>query len=158
MREFRELCPDPSVLMRKKIDAAAADASVTRLRDAYVRFLRGEPAPLVDLLAPDAVYPLPGRHMGGGQLEGREAILRRAAAALRACEAPPSVAVLGACGDPSVVLTEEQYSARRGGRRLEQRLCVVWRFEQDRCVELWAHFENQGACDAFWADWPIPQP
>ena len=27
---------------------------------------------------------------------------------------------------------------------------VVWRMRAARCVELWAHFADQAACDRFW--------
>jgi ketosteroid isomerase-like protein len=152
-REFRELCPDSSVVMRKELDVAAARAAVTHVMDVYQRFLRGEPAPLVEFLAPAAVYHLPGHHLGGGWLNGREAILARMVSALRACDVAPTVRVLGARGDPSAVVTTEQYAARRGSSRLDQQVRVVWRLEQGRCVELWAHFEDQDACDAFWEGW-----
>ena len=47
-------------------------------------------------------------------------------------------------------MTLERFIAHRAGRVLEQTVCVVWRFVGDRCVELWAHFADQAACDAFW--------
>jgi len=152
-REFRELCPASSVLMRKPLDAVSADAAPSRVRIAYEQFLRGEPSTFIEMLDPGAVYHLPGGHMGGGRLQGREAIFGRVAAALQAYDASPTVRVLAARGDDSVVLTSERYTGRRGIRRLDQQVCVVWRLEHDRCVELWAHFESQDACDAFWAGW-----
>jgi amino-acid N-acetyltransferase len=78
--EFRELCPESAVLMRKELDADAARAAVVCVRDAYAAFLRGHVAPLVHLLAPNAVYHLPGGHMGGGRLQ---AVKRSSAAPLR---------------------------------------------------------------------------
>ncbi len=47
--------------------------------------------------------------------------------------------------------TIERLAMRRAGRTLRQTVCVVWRFDGERCVEMWAHFEDQPAADAFWA-------
>jgi ketosteroid isomerase-like protein len=53
----------------------------------------------------------------------------------------------------AAVVTVEQLRLRRKGRVLEQPVSVVWRFQNFRCVEMWAHFDDQQACDAFWAGW-----
>jgi ketosteroid isomerase-like protein len=124
-----------------------------RLEDAYAAFVRGEPASLLALLDASAVYPLPGAHLGGGRLEGRDAIMRRLVAAAQACDAPPEVELLGASGDDAVVVTAERFRASRRGTSLDQRVDVTWRFERGRCVDIRAHFEDQRACDAFWNGW-----
>jgi len=151
-REFRALCPDTAILMRR---TAADDSApwVTRFRDAYAAFVGGDPAPLLPLLTAATVYHLPGNHLGGGELRGRDAIVRRLVAAASACESPPVVAVLDAFGDHRVVVTTEHLQARRRDRVLDQRIHVVWRFEQAACTRIWAHFEDQRACDAFWEGW-----
>jgi hypothetical protein len=64
-----------------------------------------------------------------------------------------SVRLLGARGDASAVVTDERFAVCRGSNSLDQHVSVVWRLEHGRCVELWAHFEDQDACDAFWAGW-----
>src|SRR5262249_11424664 len=48
-REFRDLCPDSSTLMHKQL--GEDDGAVARMRDAYARFLAGEPGPLIEILA-----------------------------------------------------------------------------------------------------------
>jgi ketosteroid isomerase-like protein len=126
------------------------------LGDAYARFLAGTPGPLLELLDADAVYHLPGRHLGGGVLRGRAAILARVAEAAAAFAAPPEMALLGVAAHAPFVLTVERIAARRGRRQLMQTMCVVWRMDRGRCVELWAHPEDAAACDAFWAGWRPP--
>ena len=124
--------------------------TVERLRDAYRRFARGDAAGIFDLLDAGATYHLPGRHMGGGTLVGRDAIFRRLAQAGRWCTAAPEIDLLGVTGGGSFVTSVEYFRARRDPTRLDQIVAVVWRFEGERCVELWAHFARQAACDAFW--------
>jgi len=41
-------------------------------------------------------------------------------------------------------------TAMRGKKRLDQTLAELWRFENNRCVEVWAQFSDQKAWDAFW--------
>jgi len=40
-------------------------------------------------------------------------------------------------------VTLEHFRAQRADKALDQDVCVVWRFDGERCVELWAHFTNQ---------------
>ena len=152
-REFAELCPESSVLMHRRLDDPADRAAVMRLRSAYEAFLRGDVADLQSMLCDHAVYHLPGRHLGGGRLVGWDAIVGRAIEAAGWCDALPSARVLDTLGNATAVVTREAFAARKGGRVLSQQVCVVWRFEGARCVELWAQFEDQDACDTFWADW-----
>ncbi len=152
-REFRELCPDTSALMRRAVGRDSASPAVDRLRDAYAAFARGDPAALLALLTSETVYHLPGAHLGGGRLEGRAAIVRRLVAAGMACDAPPEVELLQTSGDDMVVVTRERFRAQRCGRSLDQEVHVAWRFAQAQCVEIWSHFEDQVACDAFWKEW-----
>jgi len=130
--------------------------AVTRLEHAYAGFLQGTPAALVALLADTVVYHLPGAHLGGGRLAGRDAMLHRLAKAAVAFDAPPQIELLSVFGDDAFVVSIERFRAARAGRQLAQRVCVVWRFEGQRCVEIWSHFEDQAACDAFWAGWRCP--
>jgi len=120
------------------------------LRGAYERFIAGDPSAMVDLLADDVVYHLPGGHLGGGRVDGRAALFARLAAAARWCDAPPEIELLETSGAGDFVVTVERFRVRRGALRLDQTVCVVWRMRAARCVELWAHFADQAACDRFW--------
>jgi ketosteroid isomerase-like protein len=123
-----------------------------RLRDAYRRFATGEAAAMAGLLADGAVYHLPGRHLGGGTLVGRDTILRRTVEAARWCDAPAAIELLDVTGAGSLVTSLERLRAQRRDARLDQIVAVVWRFAEDRCVELWAHSADQAACDVFWRE------
>lgn len=158
-REFRDLCPESSLLMHRRIDDPSATHAIALVRGAYEAFLRGDPEGLFELLDEKAVYHLPGAHLGGGALRGRAEIFQRAMAAMRAFDEPPSANVLDAYGDECLVVTVERFTARRAARSLDQKVKVVWRLRPSlRCVELWAHFEDQAACDALWAGWSALTP
>jgi len=124
----------------------------TRLRNIYEKFFAGDVAPMVDFLAETVTYHLPGRHLGGGTLRSRDEVFQRTAAASLACDEPPRMQLLDVAGAGNFVVSVERLTARRGEKILAQYICVVWRIENDRCVEMWAHFTDQAACDAFWAD------
>ena len=127
-----------------------APAALTSLRAAYEAFAGGDLRPLVALLADDAAYHLPGRHLGGGTLRGRAEILERLAATARSCDAPPTVRPYAFAGARDHLLSIERFSAHRHGRVLEQDVIVVWRIAEGRCVEIWSRFADQGSCDRFW--------
>jgi len=127
--------------------------NTSRLSCAYERFLSGDPSDFAELLAPEAVYHLPGLHLGGGTLKGRKAILECAVSAALSFDASPEVRLLSVSGTENFVASVERATFRRGGRILEQRICVVWRFRDNQCVEIWSHFEDQAACDSFWNGW-----
>lgn len=119
--------------------------------EAYARFLAGEPAQLIGMLAADVVYHLPGRHLGGGALRGRDALLRRLADAAGWCE-HVRVELLAVASAGDFVVTIERMQARREAKEIDQDVCVVWRFVASQCVEMRATFADQAACDDFWAE------
>jgi ketosteroid isomerase-like protein len=125
--------------------------TTARQRNAYERFLGGDPAPLLAMLADDVVYHLPGRHLGGGVLRGKSALLERLAAAAAWCSAPPRSALVEIVGADPLVVSLERFTAERSGARIDQLAAVVWRFAGDgRCVEIWTHFDDLAAVDRFW--------
>ena len=117
---------------------------------AYRSFLDGSPSELLELLDDHVVYHLPGLHLGGGTLRGRDAVLERMTAAAQACVFPPRVELLSVVSEGALVVTLERFRAESPTASMDQHVCVVWRFADRRCAEIWAHFENQPACDSFW--------
>lgn len=125
---------------------------VAAVRHAYECFLAGDPGPMAVLLADDVTYHLPGGHLGGGVLRGRQAVFQRMAEAAPRFDEPPRIQLHAVTSVGQFVVTLERFSARRAGNLLDQDVLVVWRMQGDRCAELWAHFSDQAACDAFWDD------
>lgn len=120
-------------------------------RAAYERLLSGDASSFLPLLDEAVTYHLPGKHLGGGTLHGRAELLGRIRKAALACAAPPRVELTDVVVCGPFVVSFERIVATRLGATLAQPLCVVWRFEDGRCVEIWAHFANQSDCDSFWS-------
>lgn len=126
---------------------------VTRVRRAKENFdrNRNDPAPLFDLHADHVVLHAPGTSPLGGGIRGRDnvfACLQRMAELSDGTFEAVSTS-LSANGDFVALL--HHVTATRGKKRLDQTLAELWRFEADRCVEVWAQFSNQQAWDDFWA-------
>jgi HAD superfamily hydrolase (TIGR01509 family) len=137
-------------LIAAGVEPMPLPAPLTRLRAAYTSFATGDPGALVAIIADDASYHLPGRHLGGGTLRGRSQIVDRLADYARRCDDPPAIRLHGFAGAPDHLLSLERFTARRDGKTLDQDVAVVWRMEGDRCVEIWSRFADQTACDSFW--------
>jgi HAD superfamily hydrolase (TIGR01509 family) len=126
-------------------------APVVHLREAYQSFAAGDGQLLAEFLAEDVTYHLPGGHLGGGTLRGRAEVLQRTAAAAQSCDAPPVIRLDSVVGSGEWLLSIERFVARRGGRTLDQDVCVVWRIVDTQCVEIWSRFSDQASCDRFWS-------
>ncbi len=96
------------------------------------------------------MYHLPGRQLGGGDLRGREAILTRGREYAASFDEPSRSEVLDVVANDDFAVTFERFHAKRHGRTLDQTIRGVWHLREGRAVELWAHPEDQAACDAFW--------
>ena len=53
-------------------------------------------------------------------------------------------------GNGDFVSLLHHVTATRGDKQLNQTLAELWRFKDNRCVEVWAYFSDQQAWDAFW--------
>ena len=53
-------------------------------------------------------------------------------------------------GNGDFVSLLHHVTATRRGKRLDQTLAELWRFENNKCVEVWAQFSDADAWDAFW--------
>jgi ketosteroid isomerase-like protein len=130
-------------------------SSVEAFQRAYQSFLDGEPGEFLAFLDERVTYHLPGKHLGGGTLYGRRAILERATKASLACDAPPRVELLHIAAHGPFVVTFEHVTASRAGRTLDQFASVVWLIKDDRCVEIWSHFADHTTCNEFWHDFGV---
>ena len=123
---------------------------IDKFQRAYRLWLQGDAAELSEMLSPDVVYHLPGKHMGGGSLRGVPALIARVTAVVRALDVPPKSELLSVSGYAPFAFTVERFQARRAEASLDQLVCGIWRFENYLCVEVWSHFADQKACDEFW--------
>ena len=151
MRELPALLEcDPGQRVGAPAERASGSEPPARLREAYGAFAAGDGRPLVQFLAEDVTYHLPGRHLGGGTVRGRAEVLERTAQAALSCDAPPEIRLQRVVGFGEFVLSIERFVARRCGRTVDQYVCIVWRMTGAQCTEIWSTFSDQASCDRFW--------
>jgi ketosteroid isomerase-like protein len=125
---------------------------VTRVRRAKEKYdsNRDDPTPLYDLHAENVVLHAPGRNPLGGGVRGRDNVyecLRRMADLSQGTFEAVSTSL---SGNGDFVALLHRVTATRAGRRLDQTLAELWRFEGGKCVEVWAQFSDPVAWDEFW--------
>lgn len=111
---------------------------VARVRQAFEAVGRGDPQPLLELLAPDVAYTLIGSTALSGTHRGRKAVLRDLFGPLGAALARPirfTIRRLLRDGD-HVVLQADGDSALRSGAPYANTYCLVLRFAGELVVEL----------------------
>jgi ketosteroid isomerase-like protein len=119
-----------------------------------VKWFAGVVTPMMQLLADDVVYHLPGNYLGGGDIVGFEELLARGRRYASTFDRPSRTEVLEVIGDDHFVVTTERHMAARSGESLDHIVCGVWRMVGERAVELWAHHSNPAALARLW---PAPE-
>ncbi len=125
--------------------------NAVRIRDVYTKWFAGTASPMLQFLSEDVIYHLPGTHLGGGVVRGVDDLMRRAREHRVVFDEAPRNDVLSVAADDVFAVTLERLRAKRLGQTLDQTICGVWRIANGRAVELWSHFEDQAAYDAFCA-------
>src|SRR5688572_30254546 len=125
---------------------------VTRVRRAKEVFdrNRNDPSPLYDLHAEDVVLHAPGTSPLGGGIRGRSNVFARLQRMTELSGGTFEAVSTSLTGNGNCVALLHHVTATRGDKRLDQTLAELWRFDENRCVEVWAQFSDQGAWDAFW--------
>jgi ketosteroid isomerase-like protein len=125
---------------------------VTRVRRAKENFDRNrdDPAPLFDLHAEDVVLHAPGTSPLGGGVRGRANVFARMQQMAKLSGGTFAAVSTSLSGNGDFVALLHHVTATRGTKRLDQTLAELWRFENNRCVEVWAQFSDQEAWDDFW--------
>lgn len=122
---------------------------------AYARFTAGDPTEMMQFLADDVLYHLPGKHLGGGIVRGKSALLTRIAKTASWFNRPPKVTLLKTFAAEEFIATVEHLLAQHRSIELDQTVLVVWRMHEDKCVEIWSHFSDQDFCDQFWSGFKL---
>ena len=106
--------------------------------------------PMFAVQAPDMVAHIPGTSPIAGEWRSRDAL----AAAVRGLgeRAGDTIRIAPhvAATDAFAIDVQRVTARRPDGRALDTVLTEVWRLQSGVCVELWDHFEDLGAWDAFW--------
>ena len=126
------------------------------LRDGYAAMARGDGKVLAEMLAPDALWTIPGHSPLAGTYTGLREIFSfwKRVAVLAPGGLRLEVQDVLANDERGVVFVVGRGS--RLGRSIEERGVHVFRFEQGRAKEARFFYEDQSAYDAFWSDQPEP--
>jgi len=125
---------------------------VTRVRRAKETFDRNrkDPAPLFDLHEEHVVLHAPGKSPLGGSVRGRANVFARLQRMAELSGGTFEAVSTALSGNGDFVSLLHHVTATRGDKRLDQTLAELWRFEDNKCVEVWAQFSDPNAWDAFW--------
>jgi len=122
---------------------------VRRAKEAFDRN-RNDPTPLYDLHSEHVILHAPGTSPLGGIVIGRANVFERLQRMAELSGGTFEAISTAMSGNGDFVSLLHRVTAMRGKKRLDQTLAELWRFERNRCVEVWAQFSDQKAWDAFW--------
>ena len=122
------------------------------LRDGYAAMARGDGKLLAEMLAPDALWTIPGHSPLAGKYIGLKQIFTfwKRVAELAPGGLRLEVQDVLANDERGVVFVVGR--GTRLGRSIEERGVHVFRFEHSRIKEARFYYEDQGAYDALWSD------
>jgi len=127
------------------------ESDVETVRRFYAAFAARDLETVRQCFAPDAIWHLPGRGAIAGDHRGWDAIR----ADFLARVGPLSGGTLRAeLIDVAVgvdyVVAVQHATADHDGRHLDVTACQLIRMEGQRIAEVWSHYSDQYAFDAFW--------
>ena len=129
------------------VDAAPKE----RVRGAFAEFSRGNPAPFMEMLAPDVVYRTIGRTMLSGVFRGRDDLMARLFVPLGAALATPLVVEVRSmvADGERVVVQAEGRSTLRSGAPYDNTYAFVFRFAGGKAVEVTEYLDTALLTQAF---------
>jgi ketosteroid isomerase-like protein len=127
--------------------------NVTLVRRGYAAFGEGDMAWMMENLAPDVVWHVPGANVQSGDKEGVEATIAFFGETMQLTGGTFHLDlhdVVG--GDDHVVALVTVSGNRPDGRTLHNRVAQIFHARDGKATEVWAYSEDQGAVDAFFND------
>ena len=126
--------------------------SATRAREGFERFVQGDLPALLDLLADDAVWHVPGSMTLSGEHRGRDAIVAFLRRTAELTGGTYRVELLWTVADDDhLVAVYRAVGERPDGRELDIEQALLVELEDGRWKVVRAQPLHQAAFDAFWA-------
>lgn len=125
--------------------------NATRVRQGFERFIAGDPAGLVALFAPDAVWHVPGTSAMAGAHRGLEAIVAFLRRTAELTGGTYRVQPLWVVADDDHAVAVYRAQGERDGRTLDIEQALLIEVVDGRWVDIRAQPLDQAAFDAFWA-------
>lgn len=113
---------------------------------------RGDPPVLMDLLADDAVWHVPGKNLLSRDYSGKAAVAGFWAHARELSGGTVRAELLDILGSDTYGIAMVRVFAERAGRHLDGAFQAwVYRIENGKIAEFWFMVEDRYAVDAFWS-------
>lgn len=125
---------------------------LTRLREAYTAFDKGDLAALREFWHEDLRWHEPGSSPVAGDYQGPDAVFGMFGQVMEMTENSLRAEVVLTCADDENGTALVHFTAHRGDRHLDTRCAHVTRFDADgRAVEFWNAPLEPVVWDAFWS-------
>ncbi|MDT0184002.1 nuclear transport factor 2 family protein [Microbacterium sp. ARD31] len=137
--------------MPDRSDRADSDLTREQVRDLVERMSNtGEDELLRSVFTAHVVSSVDGRSPIGGVAIGPDAVLRGLAQLRELADGTLRVTAETVLVAANLVTFFARVTATRNGRSIEQVLNTTWRFDRGRVAEVFVHFADVTAWDAFW--------
>jgi uncharacterized protein len=125
----------------------AEHPNVTRMRDGYAAFAKGDFEALNDLFAEDVRWHERGRNQLAGDYDGRDAVYGMFGRLMELTEGSFHIDVQALLADDDHAVAVVTETASRGGRRAETFGAHIFRMRDGMVVEFWESSTDQYAMD-----------
>jgi ketosteroid isomerase-like protein len=124
----------------------------TLVRKGYEAFTRGDMDTLRGLMASDATHHTPGSHPLSGDFKGQDAVIEMYGRLHEETGGTMQVQLRSILVDGrGHAVAVHRFSAERGGKRLDENACIVFRIVGDRITDLDECTEDIDKVNEFWS-------
>jgi ketosteroid isomerase-like protein len=127
----------------------AEHPNVTRIKDAYAAFAKGDFAVLEDFFAEDVLWHDGGRNQISGEYRGREAVFGLFGKLMELTDGSFRADLHAVLADDEHGVALAVLTASRGGRSIEVNEAQVFHLRDGKVVEWWTASTDQYAFDEF---------
>lgn len=122
------------------------------VRKGYEAFIRGDMDTLRGLLAADCTHHVPGSHMLSGDYKGQDSMIQLYNRLFEETGGTFNVELSNVCVDGrGHAVSVHRYTAERGGKRIEQNGCMIFRIVGDKVTDIDECQEDLEKEQEFWS-------
>ncbi len=121
------------------------------VREGFAAFSAGDMDTLRRIIAPDAIWHVPGRSPISGSYKGIEEVLGFFGRTVALSEGTFAVDVHDIVGNDEHVFAAYAVSGKRAGKSLRDNAVLVFHVRDGRMTEAWATTGDQYGTDEFWS-------
>ncbi|MGW0334079.1 nuclear transport factor 2 family protein [Streptomyces sp. NPDC003011] len=122
------------------------------VRRGYEAFTRGDMDTMRGLMASDATHHTPGSHPMSGDFKGQDAVIDMYGRLFEETAGTLRVELRNILVDGrGHAVAMHRFSAERGGKRIEENACIIFRIVGDKITDLDECIEDIDMADDFWS-------